>query len=167
MKNTDVGRLYEDYARHVYQFLLRLCGDSHLAEDLMQDTFLKAVEKIHTFDNRCDITTWLCSIAKNCFYDHLRKKKHSPFTAEELPESRDPSPTLEEMIISGEADREIRRIIHKLEEPYKEVFLLRFYADLPFREIGLTFDKSEVWARVTYLRSKEKILQELQKRKDD
>jgi len=71
------------------------------------------------------------------------------------------------MIISGEADREIRRIIHKLEEPYKEVFLLRFYADLPFREIGLTFDKSEVWARVTYLRSKEKILQELQKRKDD
>lgn len=166
MKPIDMGSLYEENARHVYLFLLRLCGDSDLAEDMMQDTFLKAVEKVDSFDSRCDITTWLCQIAKNNFYDYLRKKKNIPPMAELEPELSADKPTIEDMIISGEAEREIRQIIHKLEDPYKEVFMLRFYAELSFREIGMTFDKSEVWARVTYLRSKEKILKELQKRKD-
>lgn len=58
-------------------------------------------------------------------------------------------------ILECDAAKEIRRMIHRLPEPYKEVFLLRFYGELSFREIGETFGKSEVWGRVTYLRGKE------------
>ncbi len=158
MKHVDFNGMYEQHAELVYRFLLRLCGDAHMAEDLMQDTFLKAMEKVHTFDNRCKLTTWLCQIAKNTYYDSLRKKQRHPTAelSEEIISSEGPS--LEERIVDSETAREIRASIHRLPEPYKEVFLLRFYAELPFREIGQMFDKTEVWARVTYLRSRDMIL---------
>lgn len=74
---------------------------------------------------------------------------------EELPEELDCGHSFEEQVINKQSAQEIRKLIHRLPEPYKEVFLLRFYGELSFREIGEIFEKSEVWGRVTYLRSKE------------
>lgn len=153
MKHEDFNKVYERHAEQVYRFLLRLCGDAHLAEDLLQDTFLKAMQNVDSFDNRCKFTTWLCQIAKNTYYDTRRKKKNHPM--EELPVELDSGQSLEEQIIDNESAREIRKQIHRLPEPYKEVFLLRFYGELSFREIGEMFEKSEGWGRVTYLRGKE------------
>lgn len=154
MKHMDFSKIYENHAEQIYKFLMRLCGDRQLAEDLLQDTFLKAMEKIDTFDNRCQLTTWLCQIAKNTYYDNLRKKQRHVHTylSEELVSNE--GILLEDEILKKESVREIRMLIHQLPEPYKEVFLLRFYAELSFQEIGQMFDKSEVWGRVTYLRSK-------------
>ena len=64
-------------------------------------------------------------------------------------------------IIASETNNELLRIIHNLEEPYKEVFTLRFYGDLSFKQIGNIFIKTESWARVTYYRSKLKIKEKL------
>ncbi len=153
MKHGDFDKVYERHAELVYRFLLRLCGDAHLAEDLMQDTFLKAMQNVDSFDNRCKFTTWLCQIAKNTYYDNLRKKKNT--FIEELPEDLNSGQSFEEQVINDESAREIRKMIHRLPEPYKEVFLLRFYGELSFREIGEIFEKSEGWGRVTYLRSRE------------
>ncbi len=153
MKHEDFNKVYEQHAELVYRFLLRLCGDAHLAEDLMQDTFLKAMQNVDSFDNRCKFTTWLCQIAKNTYYDNLRKKKNHPMEA--LSEEMESGQSFEEKMINDEAAREIRRLIHRLPETYKEVFLLRFYGELSFREIGEIFEKSEGWGRVTYLRSRE------------
>ena len=153
MKHTDFNKVYEQHAELVYRFLLRLCGDARLAEDLMQDTFLKAMQNVDRFDNRCKFTTWLCQIAKNTYYDSLRKKKNH--SMEELPDDLDSGQSFEEQILDNESALEIRKLIHRLPEPYKEVFLLRFYGELSFREIGEIFEKSEGWGRVTYLRSRE------------
>lgn len=153
MKNTDFSDLYESHAGQVYKFLLKLCGDAHQAEDLMQDTFVKAIQSVDSFDNRCKFITWLYTIAKNTYYDSLRKKKRHP--EESLTEDATLEKSLEAHILECDAAKEIRRMIHRLPEPYKEVFLLRFYGELSFREIGETFGKSEVWGRVTYLRGKE------------
>ena len=73
MKNPDMNQIYEKYADVVYGFILRMCHDENLAEDILQDTFLKAIEKINTFDQKCKLTTWLCQIAKNTYFDYLRK----------------------------------------------------------------------------------------------
>lgn len=153
MKHADFNKVYEQHAELVYRFLLRLCGDAHLAEDLMQDTFLKAMQSVDSFDNRCKFTTWLCQIAKNTYFDNLRKKKNHPM--EELPDDLDSGQSFEEQVLDNESALEIRKLIHRLPEPYKEVFLLRFYGELSFREIGEVFEKSEGWGRVTYLRSRE------------
>lgn len=162
MKHTDFNAMYESHAEQVYKFLLRLCGDAHLAEDLMQDTFLKAMQNVNSFDNRCKFTTWLCQIAKNTYYDSLRKKKRHP--QEPLTEEFASGHSFEERIIESESATEIRKLIHRLPDPYKEVFLLRFYGELSFREIGEIFEKSEVWGRVTYLRGKEMLRTYLEER---
>lgn len=164
MAQIDMNLVYAKHAEEVYRFLLRLCGDATLAEDLLQNTFLKAIEKIDTFDNRCKLTSWLCQIAKNDYYDYLRKKhKHytEPLYDLDLPHPQIP---LEDMLADKELVRNIRMAVHMLPEPYKEVFLLRVYAELPFREIGQMFQKTEVWGRVTYLRAKEMILKRLEEK---
>ena len=162
MAGIDINQVYEQHAEEVYRFLLRLCGDAHLAEDLLQDTFLKAIEKIDSFDNRCKLTSWLCQIAKNDYYDYLRKKHRypiEPLPDFDLPHSQLP---LDDMLIDKELAKSIRMAVHQLPEPYKEVFLLRVYAELSFKEISQMFQKTEVWGRVTFLRAKEMILQRLE-----
>ena len=65
-------------------------------------------------------------------------------------------------IITKESAFEIHKILHKLEEPYKEVFSLRTFGELSFKQIGELFEKTESWARVTYYRAKVKIKEELE-----
>ena len=69
--------------------------------------------------------------------------------------------TIIEKVIDSEQNLEILKILHSLEEPYKEVFTLRIYGELSFKQIGEIFDKNEKWARVTYYRSKLKIKENL------
>ncbi|MBQ9141347.1 MAG: sigma-70 family RNA polymerase sigma factor [Lachnospiraceae bacterium] len=164
MTSIDFRLIYEQHAEEVYKFLLRLCGNATLAEDLLQTTFLKAIEKVDTFDSRCKLTSWLCKIAKNSYYDHLRKTKRQPTHAIVDIELPDYSPSFEELLEDKDTAREIRAAVHLLPEPYKEVFLLRVYAELPFREIGQIFGKTEVWGRVTYLRAKEMVVKKLEER---
>ena len=65
-------------------------------------------------------------------------------------------------IITKESAFEIHKILHNLEEPYKEVFSLRTFGELSFKQIGELFEKTESWARVTYYRAKVKIKEELE-----
>lgn len=59
MKSVDFNDVYSEHAEMIYRLLMRMCNDEHLAEDLLQDTFLKAIEKIDTFDMRCKLSSWL------------------------------------------------------------------------------------------------------------
>ncbi len=161
MTDIDMNLIYARHAEEVYRFLLRLCGNATLAEDLLQDTFLKAIEKIDSFDNRCKLTSWLCQIAKNNYYDYLRKHHKYSFHALQDVDIPDPAASMDELLADRDTAREIRMAVHLLPDPYKEVFLLRVYAQLPFREIGQMFQKTEVWGRVTYLRAKEMVLERM------
>ena len=154
----DFNEIYKEYAEMIYRFLLRMCHDEYLAEDLMQDTFLKAIEKINTFDMRCKLSTWLCQIAKNTYFDYLRKQQKQDDMQLQEETLTETEVSIEELLMSAEGVREIHKMIHGLSEPYKEVFLLRYYADLSYQEIGNMFNKTEVWGRVTYLRSKEMLI---------
>ena len=161
MKSMDFSEIYQEHAEMVYRFLLRMCQDEDLAEDLMQDTFLKAIEKINTFDMRCKLSTWLCQIAKNTYLDYLRKKKKQTDVEVWAERFETVEMSAEDKLMAAETAGEIHRMRHKLDETYKEVFLLRFYANLSFKEIGNVFGKTEVWGRVTYLRGKEMLLRML------
>lgn len=161
MKSVDFNQIYEEHAETIYRFLFRMCSDEYLAEDLLQDTFLKAIQKIETFDNRCKLTTWLCQIAKNTYFDYLRKKQKYAEVEFHDEIVKHTEGSAEDWLMSAEGAKEIHMMIHQLPEPYKEVFLLRYYADLSYKEIGNIFNKSEVWGRVTYLRSKEILIQRI------
>ena len=153
---TEFEEVYRLYFRDVYRYCLALTRDEQIAEEVTQETFFKALKAIDKFDGKCRLYVWLCQIAKNTYLSMLQKKR----TGEELlPPSGE---SLEEKLLTKESAFEIHRILHALEEPYKEVFSLRTFGELPFRQIGALFGKTESWARVTYHRARLKIKEELQ-----
>lgn len=154
----DFDRIYAEYFSEVYKFALTLCKNPTLAEEITQETFFKALKNIDSFNGSCKISTWLCTIAKNTFYSHNKKQSsHTEFSL-----SLDISDeSLEERFADKETAYAIHKVLHKLKEPYKEVFWLRTFGDLSFAQIGTLFSKTESWARVTYYRAKTLIKEEL------
>ena len=152
----DFQEIYDQYFTDVYRYVLSLCRDPHLAEEITQETFFKALKKLDDFRGQCKLFVWLCQIAKNTYFSHQSKR-----TANLAAEPKEDGST-EESFLQSETSFEIHRILHSLPEPYKEVFSLRVFGELSFRQIGVLFGKTENWARVTYYRARIKIQEELQ-----
>ena len=146
--------IYAQHAKLVYGFLLSKCKDANLAEELMQETFLQAIKSFDSYNGTCKISVWLCQIAKNLYVDQMRKKKI--FSLDEVKEAAAFTDIEESMIDKNDAIS-IYKILHCLEEPYKEVFTLRVLGELSFKEIADIFNKNDSWARVTYYRARVKI----------
>lgn len=159
-KVTDFEELYSKYFNDVFLFICRLSGDKYLAEDITSETFLKAIKSVEDFRGDSDIRTWLCQIAKNIYYSHLRKNKRIINVHEDI-ESKD-NTDIERKIVSKEETMKAHKIIHKLQEPYKEVFSLRVFGELSFKEIGKLFGKTDNWACVTYHRARNKIKEQME-----
>lgn len=155
---TEFEEVYQIYFYDVYKYALSLTRDEHLAEEITQETFFKALRSIDRFDGRCKVYVWLCQIAKNTYFtQHQRAMK-----AELLSPQPKHSNSLEERLETRETAFAIHKILHGLPEPFKEVFSLRAFGELSFKQIGELFGKTESWARVTYHRAKKKIKEELQ-----
>lgn len=145
--------LYQSYYEDVFRFLRGLSGDEHLAEELTQETFFRAMKSLDTFEGKSDIRVWLCAIAKNRFYSHCQKKKRfsDAELSDEIPSAE---PHFTELLADKEQALLIHQFLHDLHEPYKEIFMLRIFGELSFRDIGRIFGKSEHWACVTFHRAK-------------
>lgn len=155
MTNREFEELYRENFDLVYRYALGLTRDVHAAEELTQETFFKALQAIDGFRGECGLKTWLCGIAKNKFISQQRQKKPEPL--EELPEIEAPGESPESAALRRDESMRLHRLLHELPEPYKEVFSLRVFGQLGFREIGQLFGKTENWACVTFHRAKAKI----------
>ena len=146
-------RLYETYYMRVYSYVMTLAGNIDLAEEITQETFYRAMTTGQAYRGDSDECTWLCAIAKNLFHDEMRR--HARHTDAVIPEEiPDTDAEPGERIADKDAAFRIHMILHALEEPYKEVFELRCFGELSFRQIGTIFGKTENWARVTYHRAR-------------
>lgn len=153
----DMDVVYREYAQMVYKFLLSLCCEEELAEELTQETFYQAVRTSKKYDGSCKVSTWLCQIAKHLWYREMerRNKKGTSELTEQIPVSELPP---DEYLALKEEKMELFRKVHVLDETAKEIVLLRVTGAFSFREIGELFGKNENWARVTYYRAKQKIV---------
>ena len=159
MRNLEpFEKIYEQYFQDVYRYTLSLTRDETLAEEITQETFFKALRSIHKFDGQCRLYVWLCQIAKHTYFTH-REKQGKLAAPVEVP---DDGESLEEGLLQKDTAFRIHQALHALEEPYKEVFSLRTLGQLPFRQIGILFGKTESWARVTYHRARLKLKEELE-----
>jgi len=160
---TDFEELYCMYFDDVYRYILRLSGNMHTAEEITSETFFKAMKNIGKFRGDCDVRVWLCQIAKNCYYSHIRKNEKNVSADEtDLCEAPDPSADVAEEYAAREALEQIQTILHGINEPYKEVFMWRVYAELSFKQIAQIFGKNENWACVTYHRARKMIKERLE-----
>jgi len=154
---TEFEEVFRLYFKDVYKYALSLTQDEHIAEEITQETFFKALRSIDQFDGRCKVYVWLCQIAKNTYFtQHQRSIKKEQLSPEPICSS-----SFEEQLENQEMAFEIHKILHHLPDPFKEVFSLRTFGELSFKQIGELFGKTESWARVTYHRAKIKIKEEL------
>lgn len=146
-----MDEVYCRYAQTVYRYLLSLTRDADTAEELTQETFYQAVRCIGRFDGKSSISTWLCSIARHLYYDYLRKQKPTVPVTDTIPSPEDFTDRIE----NRDQAMHAHRVLHTLEEPFREVFTLRTFCDLSHSQIAELFGKSESWSRVTYFRARQ------------
>lgn len=157
---TEFEDIYNNYFKDVFLYLCSLSGDKHIAEDITSETFMKAIKSIDSFNGTCDLRVWLFQIAKNCYFSYLRKNKKLVDIGV-FPEQKD-NLDVEHIISSSEESMKVHGILHNLDEPYKEVFSLRVFGELSFKQIAYLFGKSDNWACVTYHRARNKIKERME-----
>ena len=155
----DFEMVFRENNQFVFRFLMKLCGDVSLAEELTQETFFRAYMNLSALRNEEKVAVWLCQIAKNTYFAWFNEQKRKQPISQ--PISENSTPDIAELFEEKELAGRAFSVLHALEEPYKEVFMLYVFADLSLKEISSLFGKSESWARVTFYRAKLKISERL------
>lgn len=156
----DYEKLYNAYYMQVYSYAITLTKNPEQAEEITQHTFVKAMSSKSKYGGKSSELTWLCAIAKNLYYDEIRRKQK--LTKIEDVDNIPSSDDLEKAVSDADAAFRIHMVLHELEEPYKEVFQLRVFGELSFSQIASIFRKTESWARVTYHRARLKIKERME-----
>jgi len=152
-------KLYEAHYMRVFSYAMTLTGDRAQAEEITQETFFRAISKRADYRGESDEVTWLCAIAKNLTSDEKRRQRRTGPMPDEIP---DAGKSVEQAAVDRDSSFRIHLALHRLEEPYREVFELRIFGELSFREIGTIFGKTENWARVTYHRARLKLQERME-----
>lgn len=159
----DFEKLYNAYYMQVYSFAVTLMRNSHIAEEITQEVFFRALKNKQSYRAESSELTWLCAITKNLCTDYMRRESKRSAAP---PEDSADEHRFEQALEDESTTFAVHTILHQMEEPYKEVFQLRIFGELSFVKIGRIFGKTENWARVTYHRAKLKIQEKMEEEKD-
>ena len=154
MENLE--EIYEKYASLIKNYIYTITENDNLAEDIMQETFIVAINQIDKFRGDCEISVWLRSIAKKILYKETKKNKFENTVSIDEIEISD-NKKIDENYIRKENKVTIYKTLQKLDINTREVMYLRITGELSFKEIGQILNKSENWARVTFFRGKQKL----------
>jgi RNA polymerase sigma-70 factor (ECF subfamily) len=143
--DTAFRRLVERHSRAVFQLAFRMTGSEPDAEDVVQDTFLKAYRELKRFESRASFGTWLHRIAVNCSYDLLRKRPRQQAEALDA-EGEDGGPAVvleaaevsrpDRLAFSEEVQRRVRLAMNQLSPAERSAFVLRHLEGRSIEEIG-------------------------------
>ena len=156
MTEAEFEKIYLKHFDAVRRYLLMLCRNERIADEITSDVFFKAMSAIDRFEGKCDVRSWLCQIAKNSYFSYLKEVRRT-VPLDSVPEKSDAVSGIEEQIADAESSISILKALHSMQEPYKEVFNLRIFGELSFKQIAEIFGRTENWACVTYHRAKGKI----------
>ena len=160
LKRENFKEVYTLYFHDVFKFLVALCHDEKIAEELTQETFFRALKSYDQFRGECKITSWLFQIAKHSLYLYEKQRKRY-VNLEAVENEIADVDTVEIMLARNDQAFEVHKLLHVLQEPYKEVFSLRVLGELSFADIARLFGKTESWSRVTFHRAKLKLIEQL------
>jgi RNA polymerase sigma-70 factor (ECF subfamily) len=136
------------HRKSVFNFILRYVGDKETAEDLLQETFMRVIKGAEAYKRQAKFTTWLYTIARNLCVDQTRRRKHRRHASLDAPMASDAdSGTLLDVIPGSEmaSDRKtvnkqlytrLQGAIAALGDEQREVFLMREFLDMPFKQIA-------------------------------
>ena len=154
MPDSNFEQIYNEHFSVVYKYVLSLSKNEIIAEEITQETFFKAMQNIDKFNGSCKLYVWLCQIAKNTYFSVYQKQsRYNSNIEEDLPSGIN----IESDYLDKDTARKLHILLHNLSEPYKEVFTLRVFGELPFSQIGELFEKTDSWARLVFYRAKIKL----------
>ena len=156
MGDYSVADWFQMYEKDVTSFLIYYTGSKEV-EDLVQDTFLVAINKLSSFKGKSHPKTWLISIARNIVIDRYRRRKVWERIKHVLSSEEAYSNDLEANIISKLNNSQLNKAIHKLTLPYKEVVILRGILDLSSMEASTILKCSQNKVNVRYHRALKKL----------
>lgn len=141
--------LYQRTAAGIYAYLYRLCGCRHLAEDLLQETFLTVFRSMGDFKARSSIRTWVYAIATNKFRDHCRNKRRTVEIDPDILETRPaPGPEPLEAMIRREDSLRVRQAVQTLPPELKATLLLVRFEGLKYREAAEVLGTTQATVRM-------------------
>lgn len=151
------GVLYTTFLSRIYRYILSYVYDSHIAEDLTQETFLKAWKYLPKYSTKKGtFQAFLYRIARNISIDHQRKRKHKVLNIE-FGENVTTGEDFEEKLIADEKIKKVHEALSGLKELERQLVILRFFEELPFAEIAKIVGKREGAVRVKTFRAIKKL----------
>ncbi|TCP29162.1 RNA polymerase sigma-70 factor (ECF subfamily) [Scopulibacillus darangshiensis] len=152
---TDLEELYQTFYQRVYRAAMVICRDPYLAEDIIQETFIKAIKKLDTLADHQKIGPWLLTIASRTAIDTLRKEKRkralsldsiAMFKKDMLMEACDVERDVESLLF----EQEVQADINQLKPEFREIILLKCFKGLKENEIAakLGLSKGTVKSRL-------------------
>lgn len=156
---TEFEKLFNENREFIFKYLMKMTHDSSLSEELTQETFFRAYMNYASLRNKEKVSVWLCQIAKNTYFAWYNEQKKK--ASLDVLETASIDESIEDVFVQKELSQKALRCMHELEEPYKEVFMLSVFGGFSLKDISSIFEKSESWARVTFYRAKQKLLERM------
>lgn len=158
--------LVERHSRSLFRLAYRMTGNEHDAEDIVQETFLRAFKRLDQFEDRANFGSWLYRIAANCAYDALRSRARREAQSP-LPEPQEEdsplsslaaeAPSPERLVFSDEVQRRVQAAMARLSERERAAFVLRHFEQMSTREIGDALGLDEGAAKHSVFRAVRKL----------
>lgn len=153
MKDSSLEKLYNMYSYELYLYALSLCKNHHLAQDLVSDTFYKALLSLEK--RNIEIKYWLFRVCKNTWIDNLKKKRYDLFSLNDV-DIVDKGDILDDLIAS-EGNKDMYKHILSLSPTYREVIILFYFCGLPLKIIGENMGISPGAVRTLIFRARQKL----------
>ena len=160
MRLNYIEELYMLYKKDIYLYLMSLTHNHTLSEDLLSETFIRAIKCIPTFKGKSSVKTWLFGIARNVWLQHLRSHRVT-VEYDDLIEVY-VKDNLEDGIITKETIKRMKELLDQKEERVKKIVWMRVDG-IPFGEIAKKLNISENSARVIDFRTKQELKTVLKK----
>ncbi|WP_181351253.1 sigma-70 family RNA polymerase sigma factor [Thalassobacillus sp. CUG 92003] len=166
MDNQSLDAIYQSYMLDIYRYLLSLCRDPYLTEDLVQETFFRAYLHIEDIDEK-KIKPWLFSVAYHAFIDIKRKEKHSTIKEESFFQKIAETDSLEKKVILNEQLREVEQIIYHMDEKQRQAILLVDFNQLSYKEAASVISVNLSHLKILLFRARQAIRQQSERSEFD
>lgn len=163
---NQIEELYNKYSKQIFNYFFYMTGDADRSNDLTQETFYQVILSIPRFKEKCKVSTWIYSIARNVFLKSLRKSRIKQVEFNEAI-SNEPNQmncySVDELVEKKETLKSIAMAINRLPEKYATVLVLRDREGLSYSEIAGITRMSESSVKVSLFRARQKFREEFKK----
>jgi RNA polymerase sigma-70 factor (ECF subfamily) len=152
--------LVERHSRIVFRLAYRMTGNQDDADDVVQETFLRAYRQLAGFEGRCSFSSWIYRIAANCALDLMRSRRRLETDLAATLPSADPSP--DRMVFSDEVRARLEQAMGLLTAQERAAFVLRHYEGLSSEQLGETLGIAPGAAKQAVFRAVQKLRRALE-----